>query len=194
MTYIVQRKDRFYVVAYDGVDPLTGRERRCWHPVGHDRNEAETIAARLEVERVAPAPTVGGAITLGSFLANTWLPQKRRHVRSTTAYRYAWFVERSIKPAIGDIPLCRPRGDHLDSLYDSLATTGGRTGTGLAPKTILEVHMILRAALDLAVERQLVARNVAHESRPRRRPNFQIGSTLRSSVVRARPSPVRLTR
>ncbi len=25
MTYIVQRKDRFYVVAYDGLDPLTGR-------------------------------------------------------------------------------------------------------------------------------------------------------------------------
>lgn len=34
MTYIVQRKDRFYVVAYDGLDPLTGRERRRWHPVG----------------------------------------------------------------------------------------------------------------------------------------------------------------
>ncbi len=36
MSYIVQRKDRFYVVAYDGLDPLTGRERRRWHPVGHD--------------------------------------------------------------------------------------------------------------------------------------------------------------
>ena len=28
MTYIVQRQDRFYVVAYDGIDPLTGREAR----------------------------------------------------------------------------------------------------------------------------------------------------------------------
>jgi hypothetical protein len=27
MTYIVQRKDRFCVVAYDGLDPLTGRYR-----------------------------------------------------------------------------------------------------------------------------------------------------------------------
>jgi hypothetical protein len=32
MTYIVQRNDRFYVVAYDGLDPLTGKERRRWHP------------------------------------------------------------------------------------------------------------------------------------------------------------------
>lgn len=28
MTYIVQRQDRFYVVDYDGLDPLTGKERR----------------------------------------------------------------------------------------------------------------------------------------------------------------------
>jgi len=34
MTYIVQRKDRFYVVAYDALDPLTGKERRRWHPAG----------------------------------------------------------------------------------------------------------------------------------------------------------------
>ena len=170
MTYIVQRKDRFYVVAYDGVDPLTGRERRRWHPVGHDREEAEAIAARLDNERDSRPPAVGGPITLGSFLTETWLPQKRRHVRATTAHRYAWFVERYISPAIGDVPLRRLRSDHLDRLYESLAVTGGRTGTGLAPKTILEVHMILRAALDQAVERELVARNVAHGARARRRP------------------------
>ena len=33
MSYIVQRHSRFYVVAYDGLDPLTGRERRRWHPI-----------------------------------------------------------------------------------------------------------------------------------------------------------------
>ena len=71
MTHIVQRKDRFYVVADDGTDPLTGRERRRWHPVGHDRTEAETIAARLGAERIAPAPPKGGAITVGEFLTHT---------------------------------------------------------------------------------------------------------------------------
>jgi len=53
MSYIVQRQDRFYVVAYDGIDPLTGRERRRWHPVGHDRDEAEQLSARLDRERDA---------------------------------------------------------------------------------------------------------------------------------------------
>jgi hypothetical protein len=39
MAYIVQRKDRFYVVDYDGTDPATGRERRRWHPAGHCRSD-----------------------------------------------------------------------------------------------------------------------------------------------------------
>jgi hypothetical protein len=88
MTYIVQRKDRFYVVAYDGLDPLTGRERRRWIPVRHDRSEAHAIASRLEGDRTSPPPTRGGPNELGVFLATTWLPQKLRQVRATTAYRY----------------------------------------------------------------------------------------------------------
>lgn len=34
MSDIVQRNHRYYVVAYDGHDPITGRERRRWHPAG----------------------------------------------------------------------------------------------------------------------------------------------------------------
>jgi len=170
LAYIVQRKDRFYVVAYDGLDPLTGKERRRWHSVGHDRHEAELVAAHLDREQLTTAPRKGGPITVGEFLRDVWLPQKRRQVRATTAYRYAWFVEQYIIPAVGDVPLRQLRGEHLDHLYESLATRGGRGGDGLAPKTIQEVHMILRAALNLAVERELVIRNVAHGTRARRRP------------------------
>ena len=123
MSYIVQRQDRFYVVAYDGLDPLTGRERRRWHAVGHDRDEAEQLAARLDSERDDTRATLTGPMTFGEFLTNTWIPHKRRQVRATTAYRYAWFVDRYIQPAIGDIPLRRLRADHLDTLYDRV--TGG---------------------------------------------------------------------
>jgi len=53
MTYIVQRKSRFYVVAYDGIDPITGREHRRWHPAGHSRTDAEAIATNLDLELAA---------------------------------------------------------------------------------------------------------------------------------------------
>ena len=170
MSYIVQRQDRFYVVAYDGLDPLTGRERRRWHPVGHDRHEAEQLAVRLDHERDAAPAAPTGPVTFGEYLTNTWIPHKRRQVRATTAYRYAWFVDRYIQPAIGEILLRRLRSDHLDTLYDTLANTGGRDGNGLAPKTVLEVHAVIRAALEYAIARRLVDRNVAFHTRSRRRP------------------------
>jgi integrase len=100
-------------------------------------------------------------------LTDTWLPIKRRHVRASTAYRYSWFVDHYINPAIGDVPLRRLRADHLDGFYDQLITTGGRHGTGLAPKTVHEVHVIVRGALDLALRRRLVSDNVAHATNAR---------------------------
>lgn len=45
--YVVQKGSRVYAVIYEGVDPLTGRERRRWHPAGTDRDEAEAMAACL---------------------------------------------------------------------------------------------------------------------------------------------------
>ena len=32
--YVVAKGDRFYVVIYEGVDPITGRERRRWYAAG----------------------------------------------------------------------------------------------------------------------------------------------------------------
>lgn len=69
MASIIRRKDDFYVVAYDGVDPLTGKERRRWHPVGHDRAEAEGCAARLG--RVAFAHPPGALVALWRASANS---------------------------------------------------------------------------------------------------------------------------
>lgn len=115
------------------------------------------------------APARGGPLSYGEFLTKTWLPHKRRHVRATTAYRYSWFVERYINPEVGDVPLRRLRADHLDGLYEHLSTAAGRHQSGLAPKTVHEVHMIVRASLELAVQRQLVDRNVAHSAHARRR-------------------------
>ena len=170
MSYIVQRKDRFYVVAYDGLDPLTGTRAPTMDPVGHDRDEAEAVVADSTVERTPTTTAPRRTDHRWRVPDATWMPHKRRHVRATTAYRYAWFIDRYINPAIGDIPLRRLRVDHLDDLYEQLAATGGRTGTGLAPKTIAEVHMIVRAALDDAAARELVSRNVARHVRSRRRP------------------------
>jgi hypothetical protein len=34
----VARGDRWYAVIYEGLDPVTGKERRRWHPAGTCRS------------------------------------------------------------------------------------------------------------------------------------------------------------
>jgi len=48
--YVAQRRGRFYAVIHEGLDPVTGRERRTWHPAGTDRAATERLAARLAAE------------------------------------------------------------------------------------------------------------------------------------------------
>jgi len=50
---VVAKGNRFYAVIYDGIDPLTGRERRQWHPAGTDRDDADRLARRLGVQASA---------------------------------------------------------------------------------------------------------------------------------------------
>ena len=56
MPYIVQRSNRFYVVAYLGQDPITGRERRRWHS-----GATSTTASSLSIVRSRQA-TMGRTV------------------------------------------------------------------------------------------------------------------------------------
>jgi integrase len=151
------------------------------------------MAARIERDAARSAPLRGGPVHLGEFLTDTWLPNKRRHVRATTAYRYSWMVDNYINPSIGHVPLRRLRADHLDGLYDQLSTTGGRNGTGLAAKTVHEVHVIVRSSLDLAMRRQLIDANVAqatnarHKRPTRKVPRAWTAEELATFLATARP-------
>jgi len=170
MAHIVKRKNRFYVVAYDGVDPITGRERRRWHTVGDDPADADALVARLDRTPRSPAHRHRVETNLGGFLTNVWLQRKRPNLRTTTAYRYRWMIEHYIAPRLGEVSLQRLRDDHLDDLYNHLLACGGHSGGPLAPKTVHEVHLIIRNALDLATTRHLVDTNVARAVHsPRRR-------------------------
>lgn len=63
-------------------------------------------------------------------------------------------------PSLRRIPIRRLRPHHLEKLYNEKLhpANGGRP---LAPKTVLEIHLIIRGALNDAVRRGIVSRNVA---------------------------------
>jgi len=161
MAYIVTRNSRFYVVAYDGIDPLTGRERRRWHPAGASRTDAEAISATLDAATAPPADASTRSLTVGRFLTEQWMLRRRTQLRATTAHRYEWMIANYINPRIGDIHLRGLRVEHVDRLYHDLLTSGSRTGGELASKTVYDVHVIIRSSLSDALRRSLIGSNVA---------------------------------
>ena len=44
--YVAKRRDRYYAVIYEGRDPVTGKERRRWHPAGTDRADGLRLTSR----------------------------------------------------------------------------------------------------------------------------------------------------
>ena len=157
--YVARKGNRWYAVIYEGLDPVTGKERRKWHPAGTDRDQAERLAARLATDLNGRNDQVR-SLTFGAYLTTRWLPGKKITLAQSTWDGYRRKIDRHILPVIGRIPIRRLRANHLEALYDQmLHPTDERRS--LAPKTVLEVHLIIRGALNDAVTRGLVNRNVA---------------------------------
>lgn len=157
--YVARKGDRWYAVIYEGLDPVTGRERRSWHAAGTNRADAEKLAARLATERNGRNDQAR-SLTFGAFLTRQWLPGKRIVLAASTYAGYHRNVHRHVLPVLGRIGLRRLRPHHLEALYDTLLHPAGGS-VGLAPKTVYEVHLVIRGALTDAVRRDILTRNVA---------------------------------
>ncbi len=164
MPYIVQRNRNFYVVEYQGLDPITGKERRRWHNCGPNRDDATELRRRLTPPMRKRRPPNR---TLAGFMAGAWLDTKLTLTHPTRT-RYQWMIDKNIRPRIGHIQLHALRPEDLDAFYQDVLIHGGRRRDGLSPKTVLEIHRIISNALDLAVDRHLIRLNPATNARPPR--------------------------
>jgi integrase len=157
--HVKQRGGRFYAVIYEGLDPVTGREIRRWHPAGTDRAAAERFASKLaKVEEGRSDAT--RSLTFGAFLVRDWLPTTKLQLAATTYAGYERNVHRHVIPALGRIRLRRLTHTQIEALYDKLLAPN-RERAALAPKTVYEIHLVIRGALDHARRRGVVTKNVA---------------------------------
>lgn len=157
--YVARKGNRWYAVIYEGLDPVTGRERRVWHPAGTSRADAERLAASLAAASNGRNDE-GRSLTFGTYLLARWLPGKKLELAHSTWDGYRRKMERHVIPSLGKVSIRRLRPHHLERLYDEKLhpENGSRP---LAPKTVLEIHLIIRGALNDAVRRGIVTRNVA---------------------------------
>lgn len=157
--YVTQRRGRFYAVIYEGLDPVTGREIRRWHPAGKDRAVAERLARKLAKAEQGRADAVR-SLTFGAFLVHDWLPAKKLQLAATTYAGYERNVRCHVVPSLGRLRLRRLSHKQIEALYDQLLIPSA-VRPALAHKTVYEIHLVVRGALDHALRRGLVTKNVA---------------------------------
>jgi integrase len=100
--------------------------------------------ARLDPTAAAP--------TTGDFL-DRWVTGRRR-IKETTRAGHRYTVDSYLRPYIGDIPLDVLGAEHIDDLIGSLTDRGT-----LSPASLHQIIAVLRAALNTAVKRRLIAVN-----------------------------------
>src|SRR6266498_4397702 len=172
--YIRQRGNAWQVIVHAGHDPITGK-RRNLTGTARTKREAQALRARLlnqvnEGKRPATDATVAQLLTRWLEVADlAW----------STRVTYQGYINRSILPALGDLPLRRLDTAALDRFYTTLRTRGGTGGKPLAAATVRQVHAILRRALGQAARWGWIPAN------PQRLPAQDRKSTrLNSSHVR----------
>ena len=158
--YVARKGRQYYAVIYEGLDPVTGKERRRWHPAGPDKTAAETLAHKLAAETNSREGR-SRSLTFGAYLSEQWLPAKANTLAASTWQGYRRKIERHILPTLGRIPIRRLKVDDLERLYDAKLRPTDPDVKALAPKTVLEIHLIIRGALTAAVTRGILTRNVA---------------------------------
>lgn len=123
-----------------------------------------------------------GCQRLGDYL-RAWL--EGQSVKPTTRADYRQSIECYIVPRVGGVRLEQLTPEHLDTLYRGLETNGKRCDAcrtdgrncqidgcspelhdGLKAKSVRNVHGCLHVALEAAVERGYVPRNVADLANP----------------------------
>ena len=102
-------------------------------------------------------------MTLGEWLDIWLLECAEPTVRPTTIIGYRGYVEKNIKPYLGNKQICKVTTAEIQSLYRKLQKEGAVDGGPLAGTTVRRIHNVLHQALDVAVNRHLIVKNPSND-------------------------------
>jgi integrase len=176
------RYDRWRIRWDLSPDPYTGK-RRQGSQRGFVTRKAADAALADKIGQVNAGTYVAPSRQRLAVYLTTWLAGLR--VKPTTLDNYRTAVEVHTIPRVGGIALEALTAEHVDGLYRELERHGKAAGTcrtagvtckandcspnehdGLAPKSVRHVHTMLRKALQDAVERGYLGRNVCDQANP----------------------------
>ena len=93
-----------------------------------------------------------------------WLKEYSCDKKYSTLKGYRASINKHIKPALGNVYLEKITPMMVQMFYNELCKPD-ENGKVLSPKTIKNVHICLRAALNQAVENDMIPRNPCHNAK-----------------------------
>ena len=167
----VFKRGKTWSYKFDGPpDPLTG-ERRQVSKGGFPSDKEAWKACRAAIKAAESGRLVRASNRkLGEYLTGEWLPAVKPVIKPTTYASYENYINAYVVPVLGNVrmqeQLTAPR---LAAFYAHLLAEGRvKTGGGLSPKTVRNVHVALRKALSDAVAWDYLSANPAEKVRPPR--------------------------
>jgi integrase len=166
----VQKKGSVWYVVLEDRDPSTGKRRQRWISTGSSRKkDAIDEEIRLKAQRLRGIDTVPSSDRLSAYLRDNWLPAVRPTVRSSTHQSYEQIVRTHVSPRLGNAALKAITPTMLNQMYEDLLDHGRVDERGgLSPKSVRNIHVVVRKALNDAVRWDLLVRNPADLANPPR--------------------------
>ena len=159
--HIRERSPGHWAIVIEMRDPETGRRKRKWHSFSGNKRQAQIECARVISEVRAGSYVEPSKTTLVQFLER-WLDDVRTRVTLKTHERYEQICRKNISPLLGAILLAKLKPEQISEAYAKALATGRRKGQGgLSPRTVRQMHAILKSALAQAVKWEILVRNPA---------------------------------
>jgi integrase len=161
---IQRRGPSSWRIRYDVEPDASGVRQRRELTVCGLRKDAERELAK-RVNAVHDGVDVDPAkLTVADHL-RAWL-EGPHGLSAKTAERYGQLVEQQILPHLGQLALQKLRPAHVADWHATLLQRGGQNGRPLSARTAAHAHRVLHRGLELALQREIIARNVAHAVPP----------------------------
>jgi len=160
-----QGRSRWRVFVEVGPDVLTGTRRKMSKVVRGTKKDAELVHARLLVEYGDGRLAGTDEVTLGQLLER-FVAHKALSTSGTTTDTYRCQLA-YVTPRLSAMPITKVKAQDLDAFYAHLAARGNkRSGKGLSPAAVRNVHVVIRGAFELARRYGWVAINPAANAEP----------------------------
>jgi integrase len=155
---------KVYDVFYRYRDPATGKVKQTSKKGFRGKGEAEDFLLRINTQLMDNNFIQIKKLTLREYLTDWLSTYVETNLRKSTIAGYRRNLEQHVLPHLGNVELQSLTSSQIDNFYAKKQKDGRLDGKGgLSAKSMIYIHRVLNEALEHAVKKRLITRNVAKD-------------------------------